>query len=200
MTLVAKNFYLNTPMVRYKYVQIKMDDIPNKIIVEYNLCNKVSSNGHIYVKNQKGMYGLPQAGILAQELLEKQLNEHGYSQSKAVLGLWTHKTQSISFTLVVDDFGVKYVGKEHAMQLLVFSKSITKFLRIGQAVNTLELPWTGTTATGGFTYPCQGISPRNCNVLGMSIHNNCKTLHICMWPQHMVQRRSMWRSRIQVCH
>ena len=49
------------------------------------------------------MYGLPQAGILAQELLEKRLNEHGYSQNKAVLGLWTHKTQPISFTLVVDD-------------------------------------------------------------------------------------------------
>ncbi len=71
----------------------------------------------MYVEIQKGMYGLLQAGILAQELLEKRLNKHGYSQSKAVLGLWTHKTRSISFTLVVNDFGVKYVGKEHAMHL-----------------------------------------------------------------------------------
>ncbi len=64
------------------------------------------------------MYGLPQAGILAQQLLEKRLNKHGYSQSKAVPGLWTHKTRPISFTLVVDDFGVKYVGKENAMHLI----------------------------------------------------------------------------------
>jgi hypothetical protein len=118
MTLNIKNFYLNMPMVTYKYIQIKIDDIPNEIIVEYNLCDKVSNDGHIYVEIQKGMYGLPQAGILAQELLEKQLNEHDYSQSKVVPGLWTHKIRPISFTLVVNDFGVKYVGKEHAMHLI----------------------------------------------------------------------------------
>ncbi len=73
MTLEVKNFYLNMPMVRYEYVRIKIDDIPDKIIVEYNLRDKVSNNGHIYVEIQKGMYGLPQAGILAQELLENQL-------------------------------------------------------------------------------------------------------------------------------
>jgi hypothetical protein len=33
-------------------------------------------------------------------------------------GLWRHKTRHITFTLVVDDFGVKYVGKEHADHLL----------------------------------------------------------------------------------
>ena len=95
MTLDVKNFYLNTPMVRYEYVRIKIDDIPEEIIVEYKLRDKVTTNGHVYVEIQKGMYGLPQAGILAQELLEKRLNEHGYSQSKAVPGLWTHKTRPI---------------------------------------------------------------------------------------------------------
>ncbi len=72
MTLDVKNFYLNTPMVKYEYVRIKVDDISDKIIVEYNLHDKVSNDGHIYVKIQKGMYGLPQAGILAQELLENE--------------------------------------------------------------------------------------------------------------------------------
>ena len=118
MTLDVKNFYLNTPMVRYEYVRIKLDDIPEEIIVEYGLRDKVASDGHVYVEIRKGMYGLPQAGILAQQLLEQRLNEHGYSQSKAVPGLWTHKTRPISFTLVVDDFGVKYVGKEHVMHLI----------------------------------------------------------------------------------
>ena len=63
------------------------------------------------------MYGLPQAGLLANELLEKRLNKRGYHQSKLVPGLWKHKWQPIQFTLVVDDFGVKYVGKEHALHL-----------------------------------------------------------------------------------
>ena len=64
------------------------------------------------------MYGLPQAGIIAQELLEKRLNKHGYFQFKTTPGLWTHKWRPICFTLVVDGFGIKYVGREHAEHLL----------------------------------------------------------------------------------
>ena len=63
------------------------------------------------------MHGLPQAGLITNQQLKKRLNKHGYCQSKLVLGLWKHDTQPIQFTLVVDDFGVKYVGKEHAIHL-----------------------------------------------------------------------------------
>jgi hypothetical protein len=100
MTINVKNFYLNTLMVQYEYVRIKIDDIPEEIIAKYKLCKKVTKEGYVYVEIQKGMYGLPQAGIFALELLEKQLNKHDYSQSKAVPGLWTHKTRPISFTLL----------------------------------------------------------------------------------------------------
>jgi hypothetical protein len=71
----------------------------------------------MYIEANKGMYGIPQAGLIANKLLEKQLNKHGYRQSRIVPGLWKHDTQPIQFTLVVDDFGVKYVGKEHAIHL-----------------------------------------------------------------------------------
>jgi hypothetical protein len=60
------------------------------------------------------MYGLPKAGLLANGLLVKCLNKHGYQQSKLVHGLWRH---AIQFILVVNDFGVKYIGKEHAQHL-----------------------------------------------------------------------------------
>ena len=63
------------------------------------------------------MYVLPQAGILAQELLEQELARHGYSQSIHTPGLWTPKWRPISCTLVVDNFGVTYIGEEHAMYL-----------------------------------------------------------------------------------
>ncbi len=121
-TIDVENFYLNMPMVRYEYVHIKLYDIPEEIIAEYKLRKKVTEDGYVHVEIQKGMYKLPQAGILVQELLEKWLNEHGYSQSKTVPGLWTHKTRPILFTLVVDDFGVKYIGKEHAMHLISILK------------------------------------------------------------------------------
>ena len=75
------------------------------------------------------MYGLPQAGLLAQELLEKRLAKHGYYQSNIVPGLWEHKTRKIVFTLVVDDFGIKYVNKsdaEHLMSVLKKDYEVTE--------------------------------------------------------------------------
>eukprot|EP00804_Cyclotella_cryptica_P002988 CCRYP_005998-RA/>CCRYP_005998-RA protein AED:0.39 eAED:0.39 QI:0/0/0/1/1/1/2/0/315 len=63
------------------------------------------------------MYGLPHAGLIANKLLEKRLNKHGYHKSTLVSSLWKHTWRPIWFTLVVDDFGVKYVGKEDALHL-----------------------------------------------------------------------------------
>jgi hypothetical protein len=58
------------------------------------------------------MYGLTQAGIIAQDLLTKCLHKAEYGQSKITPGYWHHKWRPISFTLVVDNFGVKYINKE----------------------------------------------------------------------------------------
>jgi hypothetical protein len=118
MTMDISNFYLMTPLLRPEYLRIKLTDIPDEIIQEYRLHTLVNAKGFVFVEVTKGMYGLPQAGLLANELLEKRLNKNGYFQSKIVAGLWSHKTRPIQFTLVVDDFGVKYVGKEHAEHLL----------------------------------------------------------------------------------
>ena len=74
-------------------------------------------NGSVHIVANHGMHGLPQSGLLANELLEKRLNTRGYHQSKLVPGLWKHKWRPVQFTLVVDDFGVKYVGDEHAQYL-----------------------------------------------------------------------------------
>jgi hypothetical protein len=40
------------------------------------------SDGHVYIEVQKGMYGLPQAGILANQLLARRLATHGYHPKK----------------------------------------------------------------------------------------------------------------------
>jgi hypothetical protein len=84
----------------------------------YDLTKIAEDNGYVYIKVQKGMYGLPQAGILAHGLFEQQLNEQGYQQSQVTPGLWKHLLRPISFTLCVNDFGVKYIGREHAKHLL----------------------------------------------------------------------------------
>ena len=110
MTTDILNFYLNSPLPQPELVKIKLNDLPNKIIDEYKLRDKVTTNGYVYIIATKGMYGLPQAGLIANNLLEKCLNKHGYRQSKLLPGLWKHDTRPIQFTLVVDNFGIKYVG------------------------------------------------------------------------------------------
>jgi hypothetical protein len=67
-------------------MRMKIKVLPAKIIKLYKHNNKATSDGFIYIKIQKEMYGLPQAGILAQELLEKCLNKHGYCQSPLTPG------------------------------------------------------------------------------------------------------------------
>ncbi len=57
-----------------EYVRLKIDDVPEEIINEYKLRELVDDNNCLYIEVTKGMYGLPQAGILAQQQLEQQLN------------------------------------------------------------------------------------------------------------------------------
>jgi hypothetical protein len=70
--LDVNNFYLGTPMVSFEYMHIPIKLIPQEIITEYNLLSYVSDI-HVYIEVQKGMYGLPQDCILANQLLDRRL-------------------------------------------------------------------------------------------------------------------------------
>jgi hypothetical protein len=63
------------------------------------------------------MYVLKQAGLLAKKLLQDRLAPFGYYPARHTPGRWLHKTRPLAFSLVVDDFTVKYVGKQHADHL-----------------------------------------------------------------------------------
>ena len=89
-TIDIKNFYLNTPMERFEYMRLKMEDIPENVIEKYELKAK-EEDGEGYVETRKGTYGLPQAGILAQLFFEKQLKKKGYYKSMYTPGLWLHE-------------------------------------------------------------------------------------------------------------
>ena len=66
------NFYLGKQMERHEYIFLNIKDIPAYIIEKHNLHTMVH-NDKIYIEIRKGMYGLPQAGILANKLLQKNL-------------------------------------------------------------------------------------------------------------------------------
>jgi hypothetical protein len=134
-----KDFYLCTPMKRYKYMRFKITDIPDELIQEYNLVKLVSPDGYVYCEIRKDMYGLPQAGLIVQEFLQERLAKKGYHQSKIIPGLWTHKTQPITFTLVVDNFAIKYVRQEDADHLINAIKTYYKCTVNEEAAKYIEL-------------------------------------------------------------
>ena len=117
MCLDIKNFYLSAPLDRFEYMKIPLALFPQWTIEQYDL-NKHALHGFVYLEMRRAVWGLPQAGILANKLLRKRLLPHGYYECANTPGLWKHVSRPISFTLVVDDFGVKYVGKEHATHLI----------------------------------------------------------------------------------
>lgn len=75
-------------MKRPEYMRIKISDIPDEIIEQYNynLKSLVTPEGYVYCEINRGMYGLPQAGLIAQELFQKRLAEYGYHQSQIING------------------------------------------------------------------------------------------------------------------
>jgi hypothetical protein len=113
----VKNFYLNTILNRPEYMKLALSLISQEIIETYRLAEK-AKNSQVYIKINSGMSGLPQAGRLANDLLVKRLAPHGYFPVRHTHGLWKHDTRPVTFTLVVDNFGIKYVGKEHVDHLL----------------------------------------------------------------------------------
>eukprot|EP00804_Cyclotella_cryptica_P005268 CCRYP_015775-RH/>CCRYP_015775-RH protein AED:0.43 eAED:0.64 QI:0/0/0/1/0/0/2/0/188 len=78
------------------------------------------------------MYGLPQAGIIAQQLLEKRLALKGYRQSSITPGFWKHDWRPISFTLCVDDF----------VSNMLASNMHSTFYKL--STNTTKLAWDYT--------------------------------------------------------
>jgi hypothetical protein len=132
-----KDFYLNTEMDRFEYMRLPIAVIPPEIIAQYKL-QALVSNGYVNIEIRKGMYGLPQAGKLANQQLTTHLGKYGYKPTANTPGLWQHETRPTTFSLVVDDFGIKYMHKDDAKHLI---QSL-------QAKYTITTDWDGTLYCG----------------------------------------------------
>jgi hypothetical protein len=93
------------PMPEPEYICTKNLDIPHKFIDKYNLTG-LDRDGWIYFKICQGCYGLPQAGILANNLLQSHLEAKGYYEATSTPSLWRHKWRPIQFCLIVHDFNM----------------------------------------------------------------------------------------------
>jgi hypothetical protein len=111
-TMDLKDFYLNTPLDWPEYVCINFTNIPTEFIAKDKLKGFVC-NCWVYFKMRCSLYGLPQAGILANNLLWDRLAKFDYYEAATTPGLWHHKWYSVVFALIVDDFTLQYVGNTH---------------------------------------------------------------------------------------
>ena len=118
MVADLKDFFLGTRMKDPEYMRINYKYFPEDVRQQYDLANKVASDGYIYVRIKKGMYGLKQAAVLAYDQLVEHLAPHGYYPCPQTTGIWRHATRRTRFCLCVDDFGIKYFSKDDANHLL----------------------------------------------------------------------------------
>ena len=59
----------------------------------------LAEDGYVYLEIWKGMDGLPQDGMLANNQLTKHLATYGYSPTSNTPGLWRHQTSPIFSSL-----------------------------------------------------------------------------------------------------
>ena len=104
--------YTNSRLDTPEYMRIHINDIPEEVRDEYNTDEYISDDGYVYCEINGALYGLAQAGFIANRDLTKHLKPYGYYPSQQTSGLWLHKKRPIVFTLVVDDFACKYESKD----------------------------------------------------------------------------------------
>ena len=112
-----KDLSFNTPMECYEYTRLPIAIITQEIIDQYDIMKRFH-NVHAYTDIRKGMYGLTQSGCITNKSLTNHLAKYGYNSTCLTPGLWEHGTHPITFSLVTDKFGVKYVGRWHAQHLV----------------------------------------------------------------------------------
>ena len=122
MTSDIKDFYYGNPLGKPEYMRMLLADIPEEIITQYDL-RAIAHTGYVYMEINKGMPGLKEAGRVANDRLRKHLAPYGYAPVPRTPALWAHETRKTMFALVVDDFGIKFVGEEHLQHLIASLKT-----------------------------------------------------------------------------
>ena len=139
-----KDYYLGSKLPRSEWLRIStkymneelLNELQNYIVADTVLFEVVGS-----------MYGHPAAGLIAYTDLVTHLAAHGYYQSRLIPCLFMNLDKSITFTLVVDDIGIKYKqgsGEiKHLQKILAkpCSKWAVKFDLTGSQYNGQRLQW-----------------------------------------------------------
>ena len=133
-----KDFFLGTPLLTPEYMWLKRDQMTATSRTKYGF-DKFAKGDRALVRIDCAIYGLPQAALLAQLRLDKHLATHGFHADEHTACLYRHESRDITFTLVVDDFGIK------AKSDMVDIEYLLSCLR---EKYTITVDYTGTTYLG----------------------------------------------------
>ena len=114
MTIDLKDHFLQSTLTDPQYMRIHRKYF---IKAKYNIDKLIASDGYVYCKSIKGMYGLTEAAMLDRDKIMEILKSLGYYPDILVLNLWYHKTRRTKCILCVDNFGVKYYSTEDVYHL-----------------------------------------------------------------------------------
>ena len=172
--------YMTAKLDYYEYMRMPLNLFPVWIKKQYNL-NELAYEGYVHLEMRCAVWGLPQAWILANKKLRRKLAPFGYFEQANTQGLWKHVSRPISFTLVVDNFGVKYVNKGDVDHLVTSIKTSYKLTEdwTGNLYCSIKLDWDYGGRTVDISMP--GYIAKNCK---NTITSNLKRFKIAHTHRH----------------
>jgi hypothetical protein len=133
------------------------------------------------IQSFQGSYGLPQAGISDNNLLRSLIVAEGYYKAKSTPGLWHHKWHPIQFCLIIDDFGVEYIGLEYCNHLNNVLKKFhgVQFNMAGNKFVGIAIKWNYTTCQCCISMPSY-IKNLLINFKNPCLTKPCLSMHKCL--------------------
>jgi hypothetical protein len=118
--------------------------------------------GYVCVEIRRGMYGFRKPGASPMINSSVFLAPHGYQTLLPLTpGLWTHTSRDIVFSLVVDDFGMRYTSQSDADHLIAtLAKRLSGQRRLDRRAILRLDPRLGLHQPARATYPCPGTLHR----------------------------------------
>ena len=144
-----KDYYLGSKLPRSEWLRISTKYMNQDLLTTLQ---EYIVNGTVLFEVVGSMYGHPAAGLISYTDLTTHLASHGYHQSRLIPCLFMNHDKSITFTLVVDDIGIKYKhgsGEiDHLQKVLAkpISKWDVKFDLTGSQYNGQRLQWNYGTS------------------------------------------------------
>jgi hypothetical protein len=86
LMMSIKNYYIGTPFPKYEYTRMALSCFPEEIMTKCNL-QALAVDGWVYIEIRKGVYGLKQACLLANQLLQQILAPFGYYPARHTPGM-----------------------------------------------------------------------------------------------------------------